>query len=92
MAAPSANVLPAYPLTGIVTGGRLAVPCLLACLHARPLTPRLPLPVRQVARVRNEIHSLERRQLLGAVVQAGLPVLVGTGENDHVTPPAAASR
>lgn len=46
----------------------------------------------QVARARSEIHSLERSQLLGSVVEAGLPVMVATGDHDHMVPPSAVSR
>ncbi len=46
----------------------------------------------QVARARNEIHSMERARLLGSLAEAGLPVLVVTGEHDHMVPPSAISR
>jgi pimeloyl-ACP methyl ester carboxylesterase len=46
----------------------------------------------QVARAKSGIHSLERAQLLSSVVEAGLPVLVATGERDPMAGPAAASR
>ncbi|KAL4458374.1 hypothetical protein ABPG75_013239 [Micractinium tetrahymenae] len=65
----------------------------LLALYRRPLSIEgWDLALTEVARVRNGIHSLERRQLLGAVVDAGLPVLVATGESDHITPPCAAAR
>jgi pimeloyl-ACP methyl ester carboxylesterase len=42
--------------------------------------------------VRNGIHSLERSQLLAAVAEAGIAMLVATGESDHLVPPSAVAR